>query len=170
MTVAYRILSGSDVPLLEELLAVFGEAFGEPQTYQVSPPDRTYLQSLLAKDHVVALVALEDASVVGGLVAYVLEKFEQKRSEVYIYDLAVSPTHRRRGIARGLINALKAVARERGAYVIFVQADPQGLPAIRLYAALGLREDVHHFDIPVADLLDTAAARRSPRGSRPVGG
>ena len=35
----------------------------------------------------------------GALVAYVLEKFERERSEVYIYDLAVAATHRRQGIA-----------------------------------------------------------------------
>lgn len=45
---------------------------------------------------------------VGGLAAYVLPKFEQERSEVYIYDLAIT-----------------------------------------LYAGLGTREEVLHFDIPV---------------------
>jgi len=31
-----------------------------------------------------------EKTVVGGLAAYVLEKFEQQRREIYIYDLAVS--------------------------------------------------------------------------------
>jgi aminoglycoside 3-N-acetyltransferase I len=31
-----------------------------------------------------------------------------------------------------------------------VQADPVDPPAIALYSSLGTREDVHHFDIPVA--------------------
>ena len=78
-----------------------------------------------------------------------LEKFERARSEIYIYDLAVRENHRRRGVATGLIRTLQQIARERGAYVIFVQADPGDEPAIRLYASLGTREDVHHFDIPV---------------------
>jgi aminoglycoside 3-N-acetyltransferase I len=80
----------------------------------------------------------------------VLEKFEQERSEVYIYDLAVAEAHRRQGIATALIGALKPVARERGAWVIFVQADPGDDPAIKLYESLGVIENVHHFDIPVA--------------------
>lgn len=35
---------------------------------------------------------------------------------------------------------------ERGAFVIFVQADPGDEPAIALYTKLGTREAVLHFD------------------------
>jgi aminoglycoside 3-N-acetyltransferase I len=94
-------------------------------------------------------VALAGAEAVGGLAAYELEKFEQERKEIYIYDLAVLESHRRKGIATRLINELKHIARERGAYVIFVQADQGDTPAIRLYESLGIKEDVHHFDISV---------------------
>jgi len=79
----------------------------------------------------------------------VLEKFERERSEVYIYDLAVAEAHRRRGLATRLIEELKRVAKHKGAYVIFVQADPPDAPALKLYESLGVREDVHHFDIDV---------------------
>jgi aminoglycoside 3-N-acetyltransferase I len=86
---------------------------------------------------------------VGGLAAYELHKFEQERSEIYIYDLAVSAEHRRQGIATSLINTLKNIAVERGVYVIFVQADYGDDPAIELYTKVGVREDVLHFDILV---------------------
>ncbi len=147
--IKYRLLSVSDVPVLKELLQVFGEAFEEPQTYQGAVPSDAYLASLLARDHFIALVALDGRKVVGGLAAYVLDKFEQERKEVYIYDLAIVSPYRRQGIATGLINNLKTIARERGAYVIFVQADAGDIPAIRLYESLGTKEDVHQFDIPV---------------------
>jgi aminoglycoside 3-N-acetyltransferase I len=77
----------------------------------------------------------------------VWEKFEQERKEIYIYDLAVKEQHRRKGIATKLINELRRTARERGAYVIFVQADKVDDAAIKLYESLGTREDVFHFDI-----------------------
>lgn len=85
------------------------------------------------------------------LAAYELKKFEQQRSEIYIYDLAVAEKHQRKGIATGLIDRLKAVAKARGAYVIFVQADTgiEDEPAIALYSKLGMREEVLHFDITV---------------------
>ena len=122
---------------------------GDPKTYQGAVPGDDYLHSLLGKPHFIALAAIDADRVVGGLAAYVLEKFEQDRREVYIYDLAVSEAHRRKGIATGLIGSLRRTAREIGAYVIFVQADQGDTPAIRLYESLGAREDVHHFDIEV---------------------
>ncbi len=149
MNVSYRLLSVSDVPVLKELLQVFAEAFEDSQAYQSAVPSNAYLESLVATNHFIALVALDGHRVVGGLAAYVLDKFEQERKEVYIYDLAVSSRYRRQGIATGLINNLQRIARERGAYVIFVQADAGDIPAIRLYESFGRREDVHHFDIPV---------------------
>jgi aminoglycoside 3-N-acetyltransferase I len=149
MAYDYRHLSAADVPLLRQLLAVFGAAFDDAQSYQSAVPDDDYLKRLLGKSHFIALAALDGERVVGGLAAYELEKFEQARSEIYIYDLAVSEPHRRRGVATALIRTLQGIAAQRGAYVIYVQADPGDDPAIRLYTSLGTREDVHHFDIPV---------------------
>jgi aminoglycoside 3-N-acetyltransferase I len=142
-------LSASDLPILHGLLAMFGEAFGETETYQGAVPSDAYLKDLLGKPHFIALAALDGGAVVGGLAAYQLEKFERARSEIYIYDLAVGEAHRRKGVATALIRALQRIAKERGAYVIYVQADTVDGPAIALYESLGTREDVLHFDIPV---------------------
>ena len=115
--------------------------------YQSAVPREEYLRSLLTKPHFIALVAVVCDRVVGGLAAYVLEKFEQERREIYIYDLAVQEQHRRKGIATRLINELRQIAHERGAYVIFVQADRADDAAVRLYESLGTKQDVFHFDI-----------------------
>ncbi|WP_370203512.1 AAC(3)-I family aminoglycoside N-acetyltransferase [Alloalcanivorax venustensis] len=138
-----------DTALMAGLMDVFGEAFEDRETYGAHRPDEAYWRSLLGGDSFIALAGLEDDRVVGGLAAYELKKFEQRRSEIYIYDLAVAETHRRRGIASALIEALKKIGRERGAWVIFVQADHGDDPAIALYTGLGVREDVLHFDIEV---------------------
>jgi APA family basic amino acid/polyamine antiporter len=45
--------------------------------------------------------------------------------------------------------AAERLAADRGAWVIFVQADHGDDPAIALYTKLGTREDVMHFDVPV---------------------
>src|SRR5436190_5352798 len=149
MSYEYRQLGRDDIRRLRDLLAVFGDAFGEPETYRSSQPQDSYLKKLLGQDQFIAVVALDRDEVVGGLAAYVLEKFEQERSEIYIYDLAVAEAHRRKGIATGLIRHLQDVAKSYRAWMIFVQADPGDGPALKLYASLGTREDVHHFDIPV---------------------
>jgi aminoglycoside 3-N-acetyltransferase I len=142
-------ITSAELPVLHGLLAMFGEAFNEPDTYQGAVPSDAYLKGLLDKPHFIAVAALEGDDVIGGLAAYQLEKFERARSEIYIYDLAVQESHRRKGVATAVIRTLQQIARDRGAYVIYVQADPGDEPAIRLYQSLGTREDVHHFDIPV---------------------
>jgi len=124
--------------------------FGDVATYRGAQPDDAYLSRLLASDTFIAIGAWHGTRAVGALAAYVLPKFEQARSEIYIYDLAVAESHRRRGIATALINVTRQLAAARGAYVIFVQADRGDDPAIALYTGLGSREEVLHFDIPPA--------------------
>lgn len=149
MAVSIRHLTPNDLGLMKALLGMFGEAFNEVETYTHKRPDVAYLGKLLDGDSFIALAALKGGEVVGGLAAYELKKFEQERSEIYIYDLAVSAGHRREGIATALIGELKEIAAARGAYVIFVQADIGDEAAIALYTKLGIREDVLHFDIAV---------------------
>jgi aminoglycoside 3-N-acetyltransferase I len=145
-------LTSADVALLRALNVLFGEVFGDHQSYLAEPPSDAYLESLLAKEHVVVLVARVGEEVVGGLVAYELEKFERARRELYIYDLAVAEPRRRQGIATALINRLREIAAGRGAWVIYVQADYGDDPAIALYEKLGIREEVLHFDIEPASV------------------
>jgi aminoglycoside 3-N-acetyltransferase I len=151
-SVPFRIrqLASDDVALMEAMLTTFGKAFEEAETYSAARSSKAYLERLLASDHFIALAALKNGSVVGGIAAYELQKFEQEGSEIYIYDLAVAAANRREGIATALIQELKKIAAARGAYVIFVQADVGDAPAIALYTKLGAREDVLHFDIAVA--------------------
>jgi aminoglycoside 3-N-acetyltransferase I len=149
---AVRRLAPADAPLLRQLNALFGEAFNDRETYESAPPTDDYLENLLAKEHVIVIVAADGEKVVGGLVAYELDKAERTRREVYIYDLAVEAGHRRRGIATALLKLLREIAAQRHAWVIYVQADYGDEPAIALYEKLGVREGVLHFDIEIERL------------------
>lgn len=142
-------LQSGDTSRLRELNAVFAQAFSEPEKYLDAPPSDGYLEDWLAGENNIALVAIVGGIVVGGLVAYVLQKLEREYREVYIYDLAVAEEYRRQGIATALIGGLQAIARKIGAWVLYVQADYGDDPAIALYEKLGTREDVMHFDIPL---------------------
>jgi aminoglycoside 3-N-acetyltransferase I len=148
--VRVRVLGADDVAPLRDMLAMFGRAFEDIPTYTARQPDDAYLEGLLSSHTFVAVAAFAGSAVVGGLAGYVLPKFEQARSELYIYDLAVDEKHRRHGIATALIDELKRLAAARGVYVIFVQADHGDETAIALYSKLGTREDVLHFDIAPA--------------------
>jgi aminoglycoside 3-N-acetyltransferase I len=144
-----RHLGPHDDTLFDAMLDLFGSVFDDPESYGSARPNAAYVAGLLANPGFIALVVVEGDAVIGALAAYVLPKFEQARSEVYIYDLAVAETHRRQGVATALIDGLKPIARKCGAWVIYVQADHVDPPAIALYSKLGLREDVLHFDISV---------------------
>lgn len=144
-----RRLGSDDKLAFRQMNALFAKAFADPKSYTGEPPSDEYVSALLSREHVIALVSVQDDEVVGGLVAYELEKFERERLEIYIYDLAVDERHRRCGIATALIEHLREIARNRGAWVIYVQADFGDHPAISLYTKLGDREDVIHFDISV---------------------
>lgn len=156
-----RRLGPADVPLLRKLNVLFGEAFGDEDTYTGAPPDDAYLKALLAKQHVIAVAALAGDEVLGGLVAYELDKFERMRREVYIYDLAVGAGHRRRHVATALLEHLRGIAAQRGAWVVYVQADHGDDPAIALYGKFGTREEVLHFDMaagPLSERTDDATS------------
>lgn len=145
----FAITRVHDNAMMAGVLTLFAEAFSEPETYNDKRPDPEYMQRLLGSDNFIALAAVKEGKVVGALAAYELMKFEQPRSEIYIYDLAVGQEHRRQGIATALIEKLRDIAAERGAWVIYVQADHVDPPAIALYEKLGTREEVLHFDIAV---------------------
>ena len=139
-------LEPGQVEFMQAANQLFSDVFGE-EAYQGEPASSEHLRRLLDDRKFIALVARVSGEMAGALAAYELVKFEAERSEIYIYDLAVREEYRRLGVATALIEALKPIAEEIGAWVIFVQADPPDAPAVALYDKLGCREEVFHFDI-----------------------
>ncbi|MXP44817.1 GNAT family N-acetyltransferase [Altererythrobacter sediminis] len=148
--ISVRRLGGNDVAGFRSMNALFAQVFGMPDDYLGAVPPEDYCRRWLADDRNIALLADSGNEVVGALAGYRLDKFEQVRSEVHIYDLAVIETHRRRGAASALIDAVRAIARDAGTWTIFVQADtaPEDEPAIALYRKFASEEiTALHFDI-----------------------
>ncbi|MEL7199706.1 MAG: GNAT family N-acetyltransferase [Pseudomonadota bacterium] len=128
--------------------AVFSDAFDEPATYADLPPTDAYADRWLANPDNVAVIAEKDGEAVGALAGYVLHKFEQDCAELYIYDIAVLDEHRRKGVASALLDETRRIARENGAWTIFVQAEEGDAPPLALYRKQSVRELVaHHFDL-----------------------
>lgn len=141
----YRLGTGDD-DHFHGMLDLFAAAFDDADGYSSARPGQAYQDALLGREDVVMLVALVDQDVAGALVAYELCKFEQERSEFYIFDLAVTEAWRRHGIATALIDHLKTIAKKKDGAVVYVQADGGDEAAIALYTKLGTRENVMHFD------------------------
>lgn len=140
MKTKIKLLTKKDISTLKDLSKLFGKAFDDMQTYGQDVPSDVYLGKFLSNKDNIVLVADIGGKTVGGLVAYTLTKFERERKEVFIYDLAVAPDHQRQGIGRKLIEELRIIAKAKGAYVVFVQAD-EGDDAIKFYESLGPDEN-----------------------------
>lgn len=148
MSYTFKQLTSSDSLAFHNLMTLFGEVFNQKEDYQEKRPGEKYTQDFLNNPSHIVLVALEDEKVVGGLVGYELQKFEQERSEMYVYDLAVSNDHHRQGIGTSLIEDLKLIAQERGVYTIFLQADQDDREAVAFYQSIGMfQENTYNFEI-----------------------
>ena len=62
-----------------------------------------------------------------------------KGTEMFLYELAVDEDHRRRGHARALVEALGALARERGCVGMFVFVDDDNEAGRAAYRSAGRR-------------------------------
>jgi|GEM_PF-6685892 hypothetical protein len=60
-----RRLERGDEQLFREMNMLFSRVFDDPDTYTGHPPSPAYVENLLGKDHVHALVATEGGAVVG---------------------------------------------------------------------------------------------------------
>lgn len=143
-------LGTDNVDALRSLNALFADVFDDTQSYSEQPPSDAYMREFLADDHHIVLVAQNAGRVIGGLVAYHLPKFERERSEVYVYDLAVSTEHHHQGIGKALMTKVREVAQSLGAYVVFVQAD-EADDAVEFYRALNPSEEIatRNFDFTI---------------------
>jgi ribosomal-protein-alanine acetyltransferase len=74
----------------------------------------------------------EDAGAVIGFLAY----RQTAPGEHEILNLAIHPSHRRRGLARKLLNLMLAAGRGQ----CFLEARASNFPAIRLYESMGFRQ------------------------------
>jgi tRNA (adenine37-N6)-methyltransferase len=164
-----RVLTAGDLTLLSALLALFGRAFDDPEAFDANPPSDLYLQGLLQGDLLVAIAARRGEELIGGLVGYVLPKYEEASQELYIYDLAVAEPHRRAGVATALIGEACRLAGRRGIAGIYVQAGREDEPAVALYNKLGRKAEVLHFDFePQIEDAGTVPSPRGERGTTPV--
>ena len=103
-------LTGQDIAGYRALMALFAHAFEDDENYRSHQPSDGYVRSFLETETNIALIAKTEGKIIGGLMAYVLPKFEQERAEIYIYDLATHIDRRRAGVATHLINALRELA------------------------------------------------------------
>ena len=80
----------------------------------------------------IMLVAEED----GGIVGFAIGRIDESGLS-WLSFMGVSPTHRRRGIGRGLVQRYLEESRLKGASKVSLNTAPQLKPAVKLYVESG---------------------------------
>jgi len=125
-----RILKPGD----EALLAAAAAA-GTGDEDEDSAPGLARCRELLADPRFVAVTAVDDGRPAGFIYGHVLP--QMTRTALLIYSVDTSQSHRRRGAARAMIEALRELSAERGYYEMWVLTSAANEPAMRLYASCG---------------------------------
>jgi ribosomal protein S18 acetylase RimI-like enzyme len=89
------------------------------------------------------LLARDDGRVVG-FVSGVETTHPDKGTEMLLYELAVDDAAQRRGHGRALVEALAALARERGCYGMWVLTDADNHAALAAYRSAGAATESSH--------------------------
>lgn len=71
-------------------------------------------------------------------------RFTEVDSFVYLLEMAVHPSHRRRGVGRLCLEEAARWARARGSKAIRLDTNDDPIRAAAFYAACGYREVLHH--------------------------
>ena len=100
------------------------------------PQDTAVREFLERQDHHL-LMAYLDGEAAGFALLHELPRLDGERPKILLYEIGTAPRFRRRGVARSLIEAVKELARRRGASSVFAITAEGNRGAMALYMATG---------------------------------
>jgi ribosomal protein S18 acetylase RimI-like enzyme len=127
MSIEIKLLRHGDEAQLER---VAPGVFDDPLDAEVC------LEFLADERHHLA-VAIDDGFIVGFVSAVLYVHPDKAHPELWINEVGVAPTHRRRGAGRAMLAALLAFAQSAGCSEEWVLTDRRNAGAMRLYSSLG---------------------------------
>jgi aminoglycoside 3-N-acetyltransferase I len=133
MDVRVKRLGSNDQADAQRLFTILAEVFQE----NCAPLSDSYLHELLGSKDFWALAAFAGDDIVGGLTAHTLLMTRAESAEIFIFDVAVQASHRRKGVGRRLLTELRKQASEGGIHELFVAADNADEHALDFYRRLG---------------------------------
>jgi ribosomal protein S18 acetylase RimI-like enzyme len=126
MGIEVKVLQPGDAKILSNVAA---EVFDNPIDPQLT---REFLAD--PRHHIV--VAIDNGQVVG-FASGVHYVHPDKPPEMWINEVGVAPSHRRRGLAKAVLQSLLQIARERNCSSAWVLTDQTNEAAIALYESAG---------------------------------
>ena len=130
MTIALHLMAPGDAPLLDR---VADDVFDEPI-------DPARLRAYLGEPGHLLILALDGgpgAPLVVGQCAAVLHRHPDKPPELYVDEVGVAPSHRRRGLGRALMERMLLEGRARGCDEAWLGTESDNAEANALYRRLG---------------------------------
>jgi ribosomal protein S18 acetylase RimI-like enzyme len=125
MSIEIRRMTAGDV---ETVLAA-GALFDHP-------PRREWTERFLrSPDH--HLIIAFDGERAVGFVSSVETTHPDKGTEMFVYELGVDESHRRRGVATALLDDLRRTAVAAGCFGMWVGTEPDNVAAIATYRSAG---------------------------------
>ena len=103
--------------------------------------DRTQGMLFFSDPSNLLLVALWEDQPCGFATAYRLQRFDQRRAEVNLYEIGVDQRYQRRGVGSALVAEVNRWARATNAAETWVLTEPTNTAARALYRATGGRAD-----------------------------
>ena len=133
MTIDIKILGRGDADVLSNVApGVFDD-----------PIDRRMTDMFLRDPRHHIAVAVDEGLVVGFVSAVHYVHPDKPRPELWINEVAVAPTHQRRGLGKDLLRCVLEAGRRHGCVEAWVLTDRANAPAIRLYSSVGGADSDH---------------------------
>ncbi|MUV13918.1 GNAT family N-acetyltransferase [Noviluteimonas gilva] len=127
-----------DLDAVAPLFDAYRQFYSQPSDVQRA---RDYLHERMTLGESVVLLAQRDGEVVGFTQLYPIFSSVRTARTWLLNDLFVAEGARRFGVARALLDAAAAFAREQGAAGLMLETMTDNAPARALYRAAGWHED-----------------------------
>ena len=138
MTISISRAGPADLDALAALFDAYRQFYGQPSNLAAA---RDWLRSRLRVGESVVLVAKCAGAAVGFVQLYPMFSSVRMARTWILNDLFVAPAARRGGVARALLEAAAAFAREDGAVGLSLETGRDNAAARALYRAAGWHED-----------------------------
>ena len=135
---AIRRATDADIARIAPLFDAYRSFYGQPP--DIARAD-AFLRARLARGESALLLAERDGEAIGFTQLYPLFSSVRTARLWLLNDLFVADSARRQGVARGLLDAAAAFAREQGAAGLMLETGRDNHPARALYRAAGWNED-----------------------------
>ncbi len=139
-----RRLGRDDGELALEAISQLKAADWEGQGGQPKSLTSSYLARFLQRDDHYLIVAINETTPVGYLLAYELSRVDRDQNMMLFYEIGVAESQRQRGVGTALTEELKTICRERNIMKLWVETNESNAAAMRLFHSTGsVRAETH---------------------------